>query len=149
MKRLIHCRSQRGGGLQENTAHRINKAWLLGAHEAAIMKPAWVSARSSTYMLRLFSLGFLWDSQEWEWGCLWLFCLLLGPFCSYWVASFSHDISPCAWPYCILLYHIWFISLGSALFWRETEEEQIKERGGRREGRGYCGKEELYKRINF
>ena len=40
------------------------------------------------HMLLFCTLVFLWDSQ-WKRECLWLFCLLLGPFSSYWVASFS------------------------------------------------------------
>jgi hypothetical protein len=34
----------------------------------------------------LFSLGFRWIPDKVSGGCLWLFCLLVEPFSSYWVA---------------------------------------------------------------
>lgn len=46
-----------------------------------------VWARSSAYTSWLCRLVLLWEFQQWELGwCLWLFCLSLEPFSSYWIA---------------------------------------------------------------
>lgn len=85
--------------------------------------------------------------------CLWLFCQLLGPFSSYWVALPSLDMRVTAWSYCILLCHVWLMSLGDLLFsGGEKRRKRICEGGGngRGRGKGSCGWNVLYKRIiNF
>lgn len=98
-------------------------------------------------------LGIWGDSWQWEWGCLWLFCLLLESLSSYWVALYSLDMRVCAWYYCILLCHVWVMSLGDLLFsvWRQgwgrgSGRESRSRRSG---GTGKCGQDILYeKRIS-
>lgn len=85
----------------------------------------------------LCSLVYLWDSQQWKWGCLWLFCLSLGPFSSYCVTLSNLGMSICASSFCTLLFCVQLVSLGELLFpWKEMEEEWIWWRG---EVRG-CGR---------
>jgi hypothetical protein len=49
-------------------------------------------------------------------ACFWLFCLLVGPFASYWVALSSLDVMYVPGLNCSLLYHIWLMALESLLF---------------------------------
>lgn len=60
-----------------------------------IAESVWVWPRSFVYVLWSFSLMSLWDSQQWEQGWLWLFCLPLGPFWSYLIASSIVDMRLC------------------------------------------------------
>ena len=77
--------------------------------------------------------------------CLWLFCLLLGLFSSYWVASYSLNKSANA-SYCNLICHSPFIAMGALpfpegkwrrnrLWWRKMVEEVT---GKWRKGKPWC-----------
>lgn len=96
-----------------------------GSYELTIMEPVWVCPRSSTYIC--------YDCVAWcscgtpisrSGGCLWLFCLLLRPFCSYCIVSFSLDRRAWFWYYWILLCHVWLILLGGLLFSEEKQREE-------------------------
>ena len=74
---------------------------------------------------------------------------------SYWVASPTLDMRVCVWSYCILLCHVWLMSLGGLIFsgvrlegewiWRREEVEEAR-RSGRK---GACNWDVLYeRRIN-
>jgi hypothetical protein len=75
-----------------------------------------VWAKSSAYMLWLFSFDFCGTPNIASGRCLWPFCLFLGLFFSYWIALFSLDIRVYDWIDCILLCHVWLISLGGLFF---------------------------------
>lgn len=66
---IVGARSQQV--TRENMAHKekMSRPHMESENEVAIKKPAWVcAARSSPCAFSLFSLGFLKDSQQWEWG---------------------------------------------------------------------------------
>lgn len=76
------------------------------------MEPVW----STSYMLCLCSLVFLWDSQQWEKGYLWLFVCSRDPFLppelSCLVMIWGY-VPSCYW---ILFCYIWLISLKGLFF---------------------------------
>lgn len=52
--------------------------------------------KSSEYMWWLLSMKFLWNSEQWDWECLCLFCLLLKSLSAYWIASSNLLMRVCA-----------------------------------------------------
>lgn len=87
----------------------------------------------------------------------------LGLFLSQWAASSSLDVRICTWSYCILLRHVWLMSLGDLSFsWGRQGHVDLGKRtdGGRDErneeresfGKGLHMKEEktyFYKEKNY
>lgn len=99
--------------------------------EAAITEPSWVFAKS--LCMYVMVVGFLFKGDFWqrEWGCLWLFCLLLRPFSSCWVTLSSFDMA-CAWCYYTLCC-VGLLSLGALLFFNARRwgygGNDLRERG--------------------
>lgn len=91
---MKNCRIQRCPGHQENMTHTISCAVLIGTPRdwITIREHVWVCTGLSVHTLRLCSLVFLWNSQQRQWGCFWLFFLLLKPFSWY---SVSHPSLIC------------------------------------------------------
>lgn len=76
-----------GGG--RGTLQKRSRKKGLQEAEVTNMESVWFWARSSTFTLELCGFVFLWDSQKWEQGCLWLFSVLENLFLLL-VASFRH-----------------------------------------------------------
>lgn len=93
-----------------------------------------------------------WDSQQWEWVCLWLFDLLLVLFFpSCWVALTSAGMRDFALSYCISLCCVWLLSRGGLPFsegkWRGS---RWGDGGTGWDGRKKnCGQDILYERISI
>lgn len=92
------------------------------------MEPAWICARSSANMLWLS----LWDSKQWEWGCLVTLLPVFGTLYFLLGCPSSLDRRVCASSYCIFLCRVWLLSLGSLLCsegkWRKSGSEGEGER---------------------
>lgn len=85
-------------------------------------------------MLWLFSLVFLWNSQQWEWRCIWFVCLLLRP-----LSPSYLRIQPQYESLSLVPLHLVMLCLVDHLFWRKVEEQWICENvgwGPRRSGKG-------------
>lgn len=97
---------------------------------AASMRHTWVCRRSSARVVA-FSLVFLWDSEQWEKMCLWLFSWLLGLFDSYWVALYSLDTRTISLSYCYLvLLCLIVVSLEACFFLKgKLREVDLGQRG--------------------
>lgn len=70
-------------------------SWGLTEGEEAIMETEWVHAKSSAYTFMVDGLVVFLGGNSWKCGCPWLFCLLLQPFSSYWVALARSDVRVC------------------------------------------------------
>lgn len=72
---------------------------------------------------------FLWKKQ-WKRVCLWLFCLFIGLFFSYWVTLSSLDVRTFALYYCILFCCVWLSYLGAWYILKKKQRrgESILER---------------------
>lgn len=124
-------------------------SWELTETEKTVMEPAWSYTRSSAYMLGLLALDVSGGLLTERVGCLWLFCLLLGPFpptglcCQGLCVPLSYCILPC---------HVWWMLLGSLLFSGGLGEWGRPKRAGSRKigmkrGRGSFSHWLLYEKI--
>ena len=67
-----------------------------------------------------------------------------------WVALSSLYTKACAYSYCISLCYVWLISLGGLIFSEGKQRRSGRQGvGGGMDGRGGCGQDVLYERINL
>lgn len=125
-----HCSST-------SSAKRLEQGWRLQActtltspcsincrlteTETASTWPAWFCNRSSAHVIAV-SLVYLWDSYQWEWVYLWLFCLLLRLFSLCCFALSSLFMRAFTLWYCILLCSHWLLPLRDQHFSEERAE---------------------------